>query len=486
MEHPEWALKHKRKGTELRCIRGKYYLYEVSSQWDKVKKRAKKITGKCIGSISENGLTPTKNTVINNNVNDLPFRIKKFGSFYFFLELSKDIIPALKKYFPDSWKQLLCIACTRLFNRSAIKNMPFYFEASMFSEYFSGLAFSDKTIGALIHDTGRNQDIVEGFMREFIPDKHLVIIDATPIFSKSKNIYEAQMGYNNKKVWENQVNLLYLYDPVLALPLFYRLTQGDIREVKTLELAIITAGLRNAIVVGDKGFTSELNMEIIEQSDFSYILPLKRNSSYIDYKSIDNNKMNMDGFFKYKKRYIWFKESKIKDKRRVIVFLDDQLRISEEQDYLDRIERKCENYSKEEFLRLQPRMGTITIIDNICDREAKEIYYTYKSRCEIEQLFDIFKNELSADTTYMHSIESLKGWLFINHLALMMYYRIFKLLKDNDILDKYSVDDVIAHLEHIYAVDVNTHWKLCPSSHKSSKLLKSINVNIPITWIKES
>lgn len=30
-EHPQWALDHKRPGTELRCIRGRYYLYECSS-----------------------------------------------------------------------------------------------------------------------------------------------------------------------------------------------------------------------------------------------------------------------------------------------------------------------------------------------------------------------------------------------------------------------------------------------------------------------
>jgi hypothetical protein len=58
MAHPEWALKFKEKGTELRCIKGRYYLYKVSSVWDKEKKRARKISGEMIGSITENyGLT---------------------------------------------------------------------------------------------------------------------------------------------------------------------------------------------------------------------------------------------------------------------------------------------------------------------------------------------------------------------------------------------------------------------------------------------
>lgn len=47
--HPEWALKQKKPGTELRYIRGNYYLYGVSSKWNKEKKRAQKVTGKILG-----------------------------------------------------------------------------------------------------------------------------------------------------------------------------------------------------------------------------------------------------------------------------------------------------------------------------------------------------------------------------------------------------------------------------------------------------
>jgi len=60
MTHPEWALKHKIKGSELRNIRGKYYLYKITSKWDKKLKKTKKITLGQIGVITEeHGLIPT-------------------------------------------------------------------------------------------------------------------------------------------------------------------------------------------------------------------------------------------------------------------------------------------------------------------------------------------------------------------------------------------------------------------------------------------
>ena len=60
MQHPEWALKFKTKGTELRNIRGKYYLYNVTSRRDPITKKTKKITLSQVGTITEEyGLIPT-------------------------------------------------------------------------------------------------------------------------------------------------------------------------------------------------------------------------------------------------------------------------------------------------------------------------------------------------------------------------------------------------------------------------------------------
>ena len=60
MSHPVWALKHKKKNTELRNIRGKYYLYEITSKRIREKKWPQKITLGQVGVITEEeGLIPT-------------------------------------------------------------------------------------------------------------------------------------------------------------------------------------------------------------------------------------------------------------------------------------------------------------------------------------------------------------------------------------------------------------------------------------------
>lgn len=486
MNHPEWALAHKTKGTELRCIRGKYYLYQVSSTWDKNKKRAVKKTGKCLGSISESdGLKPSK-TSFKDSIKDIIVDPKIFGAYHLFELISNEWFLPLKKYFPTYYKQIICMAYTRLFKQSPIKNMSFFYEQSFYSQIYKGLPFSDKTITNIIHDIGLNQSLVEAYMNEFIDDKGLVLIDATPIFSKSTNIHEARLGYNNKKQWDTQLNLLYLYSQDSSLPLFFKLSPGDVREVKNLELVLSSSKLKNVILVGDKGFTSYLNMEIINSKNINFILPLRRNSSFIDYSGMNAGKNSMESFFKFKDRYIWYKTKELENKRRVIVFLDDQLKNSEENDYLDRVEKYPNEYSMSEFWNKNNSMGTISTIDNVCDKTPKEIYQTYKSRCEIEQLFDVFKNELDADKTYMHSIEALRGIMFINHLAIIAYYKVYNMLKSSNMLDKFSVKDILEHLYHINAVCLEDNWKVQPISNKTATLLKKLNLTLPITWMRES
>lgn len=480
VNHPQWALAHKRKNTELRCIRGKYYLYEVKSVWDKEKQRARKITGKCLGSITPDGFVPSRPRT-QAPIEGYSVRSKEYGGYSFFIKIFEHWLEPLKKYFPGSWKQIMCMAYLRLFHHSPIKNMPFYFEHSFFSEHFKDMAFSDKKLGDLIKEIGQSQSQIEDYLKSFVSGSHVALIDATALFSQSKNIYEARPGYNNKGRWDPQLNLLYLYDYQLSQPLYYRLVQGDIREVRTLEITIKSAGLENAVIVGDKGFTSELNMEIINRSELNYVLPLKRNSSMIDYSFFfDNDKKKWTGYFKFKERYIWYKSKEIAQGRRLTLYLDDQLRNSEESDYLDRISRHPDEYNQQGFFDNLHKMGTLALVDNLIDKSQEDIFTIYKSRGEIEQLFDVLKNIIHADRIYMHSTEATRGWLFINHLAIIAYYQIYKLLKEHKLLDKYSVEDFIMHLKHVLVININQKWIPLEVSKKTSTLIDKCNLALPI------
>ncbi len=53
---PEWAMKYKTKGVEVRVSGDNYYAYETTSRWNKEKKRADKITGQYLGVVTHDGI----------------------------------------------------------------------------------------------------------------------------------------------------------------------------------------------------------------------------------------------------------------------------------------------------------------------------------------------------------------------------------------------------------------------------------------------
>jgi len=79
--HPEWALACKRKGTELRLLKGKYYLYQVTSKWNPEKKRSIKMTEKFLGKITQaEGLIEPEKARLHRQ--QIQIRFWRWGSFF--------------------------------------------------------------------------------------------------------------------------------------------------------------------------------------------------------------------------------------------------------------------------------------------------------------------------------------------------------------------------------------------------------------------
>ena len=52
IELPDWVRKYKTKGIEIRVSSDRYYAYEMSSKWNKEKKRADMVMGKYLGVVT--------------------------------------------------------------------------------------------------------------------------------------------------------------------------------------------------------------------------------------------------------------------------------------------------------------------------------------------------------------------------------------------------------------------------------------------------
>ena len=479
--HPDWALKHRQAGTELRRIKGHYYLYQVKSVYNKEKGRAQKITGPLLGKITETeGFIPSEKHALRERAKtaSAPVNLahREYGLTRFLLSATTQMRATLERHFPDDALLLLALAYCRLGWQSPIKNMAFLLSQSALSDAFNLPSVSDKLISARLRTWGAMRENVVAYMKDCFSSNDIALIDATDILCKSQNIPLARKGYNSRLDFQPQVSLLYLYSTSKALPVFYRLLPGNIREISTLKHTIDESGMRDAVVIADKGFYSNHNIEQLRQHDLRYIIPLKRNNSAIAYPTLDDIEATAQ-YFLYHQRYIYYQHYR-RDDATYCIFLDGTLREQEKIDYLNRIRSHPEAYSQDEFARKRRAFGTIAIITNLHDMAPEDLYLTYKSRATIEQMFDWLKNILDADSTYMQNEEALQGWMFINHLALQIVTQLHQRIGSKKLTPKYSIKDVLLHLTHIRQIRIGNTWHCAEITSATKRLLAKLDIDI--------
>ena len=479
-KHPQWALEHKKPGTELRLMNEKYYLYEYKTVYDKQRKGPKKISGKLLGRITEQDgfIASSKRKLekaVDEKISTKPL-CREYGVSSLILTQFKKHVKALQVAFPDYWKSILQIAYCRFVYRCPLKSIPFRLSQSFLPELLKSKAFNEKTSSAILKTIGGMNTQMLDYMKSFIHKDEYLLMDATNIFSSSNLITLSRMGYNSQMNFDPQFNLLYLYSAKTNMPVYYRILPGNIREVKAFKNCILEAGLKDAVIVADKGFFSSKNIELLRQEKLRFILPLKRDNSIIDYSLIDSNTFKEAGqCFEYEKRIIWYQQYTW-DNMNLFMFLDESLRVKEEKDFLYRISTHPEEYSLEGYHKLKNTFGTITLLTNLKRKYAEDIYLSYKSRMTIEILFDGMKNVLEADHTYMQDEQTLHGWMFINHITLQWYQQLYTELKKRSLLKKYSVNDFIQMLTDLKKIRINDNWYFNEITNYARKLYEKLGI----------
>jgi transposase len=490
-DYPAWVLQHKVKGTEIRLIKGRYYLYQVKSFWDKESKRSKKVTEAFLGRITELGLIKGKKS---KKILSIPlsssYCVQEYGIVRFLHDDNIDVLNVLKAHFGQLYESIFAAAINRFAYHAPLKNMEHYYTQSYSKDLFPAAQMGDKSLSQLLLTIGRQRDLVTKVMQHFVQGQHFLLMDATQVLSMSPTLESAQIGYNASGGYDPHVNLMYLFSTDAQLPVFYRLVPGNIREVSAMALTIRESQVKNAVIVADKGFYSKENIDQLDDEKLQYIIPLKRSSKLIDYTPMETKgRKGFSNFLRYNERVVWYSDTQINENQRVILFLDEDLQRNEQKDYLTRVEKNLDqkpekqtkSYTLEKYHLKAQQIGTIALLTNLDTKNTpQQIYEFYKCRAAVEILFDTFKNILFADVTYTRSNEALEGWLFINHIALIFYYRLYKRLMQHNLLKKYSPKDILMHLNTIKRIKINQKWVIAEIPTKSKNILDDLQ--IPITY----
>lgn len=471
--YPDWVTKHKQKGTNIAHINGHYYLYAVTSIWNKEKQRAQKITKQYLGRITQQGLIPPKT---NTQKTQTPPTVKEYGATHTLTKLGTEILTNLQKNFtPTQANQLFTIAALKVINPNPLKRTQTQYQTSYLSELYPNLKLSSKELTEFLKTIGTQREAIVAFMKPYLGKNEYILFDGTSLISKSEKLHLNRKGYNAHHDFDPQINLLYAFASKSKMPAYYRIIPGNVREVSAFKLCVSEAGLQDVIVIADKGFGSEANFNMLAEAKLDYIVPLKRNSVLFDAGRLKTgDKADFEGYFMFNDRPIWYYRVGVD----VVVFLDSVLKCEEEKRYLGNIKSCIEGYDMAGFLEGQFKFGTIVLKSTVA-KDPCVLYGLYKARGEIEQSFDFLKNFLEQDKSYMQSEQSLEAWAFINHISLLLNYRVYNLLREKELLAKFSVADFLSHLKYIFKVKINDEWHLSEITKKTSKFLETLN--LPIT-----
>lgn len=478
--HPQWALAHRKPGVELRFINNRYYLYACKGVYDPISKKSKKITGKLLGTITEkDGFVESEKRLLVGKASKglildaSTLSVREFGFVAFLNEYNVLISQKLKEFFPEHYQIIIYMAYCRFLYASPIKNFALHIAKSMLS-IDDNTIYTDKKFSEAYRVIGRNPEAITSYLKSFVKSNDHILVDFTNVFSASNNMRFAKEGYNADMVFDKQFNLLYIYSAQLVQPVFYKILSGNIKDVRGFKISLQEAGIKDAIVIADKGFYSKENVSFLKKEAINFIIPLQRDSKLIDYSKL-NKRENQ--YFKFQERYIWHYSYQTEDMT-IYLFKDEKLEVQEQKDYLDRIVSLPEKYNQEGFQRKIDVFGTIAMASDVPNQDAKTIYCSYKSRNQIEVMFDGFKNILHADKTYMQNEDALEGYMLVNHVVLQWYYIIYNILKKNEQISKYSVMDLVTHLKEIKKVRINELWHTEPIIKASIAMLNKMKISI--------
>lgn len=436
--------------TEIRCIKNHFYVYEISSKWDTKKNRSKKVTGKCIGKITEkDGFIPNASCLrMYQTISPV---VRTYGVFEMFEQLGKDISDKLREAFPDIHREIKTVALLRLVYGCTPRLMKRCFEDSYLADLYPDIGTCDKTVRSLISMLGTDREPeMERFMKMFVSDRSTVLIDGTSIFAGASDS-SPRKGYNPEHIQNRQVRLLYLFDSGSHAPVFYRMVPGNIADKAAMAETVIQSGVKNCTIIADKGFYSKKNVSFLMERKLNYILPLQRNTKLIskEFETAPDNE-RWDGQFVFKGRVIWYHREPCGNAGNYLyVFRDDAKKAKEELKTAQRIEDAQGEEVEDMFAdRLK---GIFAFISNR-DEEAKKIYLAYKERWDIEQCFDYLKNSVDIGAASQRSNESLLGWTFINHISLLYFYSLVLAIRKAELNNEWTPNELIMMAKNIYKI----------------------------------
>jgi transposase len=268
-------------------------------------------------------------------------------------------------------------------------------QRDFFTEYLSLLA--NKSVGTLIDSTGLPNEI---------------------------NFPLNAWGHHGNST-ESETRLLYVVDRNTGMPVYFRYMPGNIVDVSTLSNTIAEMkqfGINTDCAIVDAGYYSENNVKALYSAEVNFLtrLPSNRKKFKELITQYGGDMEKSENVVIYGERVLFVRRVPVDLFDRpgfAYVVFDPKRYADESRKYLIAAkEDKKSDSDIDEGLKFKGRLIFIASF-KVAEPEIIPLYYTRQS---VENIFGIMKNDLEILPLRVHSVETFRGYLLLNFIALLV------------------------------------------------------------------
>ena len=132
------------------------------------KNQSRKKSGKILGSITEQGLVPSRarRECVNPVLND----VVEVGAVNYIYQRTEWMRSRLQKYFPDLWEHIYAASVIRAIYDCRFRRLQPHYEDSILSYLYPGLSFMPNAVTEFLNTLGRMRGAIRSYMQEMVAE----------------------------------------------------------------------------------------------------------------------------------------------------------------------------------------------------------------------------------------------------------------------------------------------------------------------------
>jgi len=477
---PDYIKQHKPPHSEIRHKNGHYYVYAVKGWYDRATGTSKSKSQGCIGKIYKDvGFVPNK-----RKAPPVEMITCEYGATRIVMATSTDIMERLRGCFPTDFLRIYTLAVLKVLSNVASRDIDIAYGKSAISRILPEVHLSKNTLATFLERLSLNRAGMTGYMAGFHHfNGDSILFDGASFISQFTRNPFVEKGYCPGNRGKDQIRLLYAFNKTTRFPIYFYVAPGNIHDVTLFRVAAGEIGVANCVAIFDNGFYSKDNIDIILDSKMEFIVPLKRNTREVPedaklFSALEKVKLQ---HFSYNKRIVYYAEFPSKKHKgcKTHIFYDNERHQYLQENYFNRLSsNEGEPYpSPEQIVKDTERFGVTILLNNLAS-SPEDIYRDYKSRWEIEEMFDTHKNTLGFKMNYETSFAAQEAWAFIEFLALQMYYKIDGILINNQMIKSMNVGALLFMASRITQAKIGDSWNICNLTKADKELFDKLSIDL--------